>query len=141
MIQLSIEAIVVLLPEPVTPASSTMPWSNLHRFSIDRRQVQALEVGNPVVDAAGDQADVAELLQQVDAEPPVDRRRRRTMWAKSAPPSRSKILRLRSFIIGKQSRTISSSSIGPRFIGRSVPLTRTMRRLADLQVQVARLRA
>ena len=48
------------------------------------------------------------------------------MWAKSAPPSRSKILRLRSFISGKQSRTISSSSIGPRFSGRSVPLTRTM---------------
>ena len=27
LIQLSIEAIVVLLPEPVTPASNTIPWS------------------------------------------------------------------------------------------------------------------
>ena len=48
------------------------------------------------------------------------------VWAKSAPPVSSKILRLRSFIIGKHSRTISSSSIGPRFSGRSVPLTRTI---------------
>ena len=56
-----------------------------------------------------------------------------SVWAKSAPPSRSKILRFRSFISGKQSRTISSSSIGPRFIGRSVPLTRTIGGLPTLR--------
>ena len=49
-----------------------------------------------------------------------------SVWAKSAPPSCSKILRFRSFISGKQSRTISSSVIGSRFIGRSVPFTRTI---------------
>ena len=63
---------MVLLPEPVTPASRTMPWSNLHRLDHDRRQVQPFEVGDPVVHAASDQAHVAHLLQQVDAEPPAD---------------------------------------------------------------------
>ena len=46
-------------------------------------------------------------------------------WAKSAPPVSSKILRFRSSIIGISSRSISSSSIGPRFSGRKLPLTRT----------------
>ena len=43
----------------------------------DRRQVEALEVGNPVVHPAGDQADVPELLQHVHAESPAACRRRR----------------------------------------------------------------
>ena len=41
------------------------------------------------------------------------RRLAREWRSKSAPPSRSKILRLRSFMSGKQRRTISSSSMGP----------------------------
>ena len=61
----------MLLPEPVTPAKSTMPWSNLHSSSIDRRQIQPGEVGNPVVYAAGDQADMPKLLEHVDAESPL----------------------------------------------------------------------
>ena len=74
-----------------------------------------------------------ELLQQVDAEPPV-RAVDVAACGRSRPRRRrSKILRFRSFISGKQSRTISSSSIGPRFIGRSVPLTRTIGGLPTLR--------
>ena len=66
---------------------------------------------------------------------------RSSVWAKSTPPSSSKIRFRRSCnsSIGKISRTISSVSIGSRFSGRSVPWTRTNGGTADLQVQIASL--
>ena len=51
--------------------------------------------GIVVVHAAGDQADVPELLQQVHAEPPRARRRRRRCGRSRRRRSSSKILRLR----------------------------------------------
>ena len=59
---------VVDLPEPVTPARMTMPWSKLHSFSIDGGRPSFCEGRDVVVDAAGDQAQVAALLEEVDAE-------------------------------------------------------------------------
>ncbi len=42
----------------------------LAEFLDYRREVEALEVGNEVVHEPGDQPEVSELLQQIDAEPP-----------------------------------------------------------------------
>jgi hypothetical protein len=56
---LSIDAMVVLFPDPVTPANSTIPWSYF-------------EVRDEVVDATSHHADASQLLQHVDAETPVD---------------------------------------------------------------------
>ena len=46
----------------------TSPSEKLHSFSMRRRQAEVLEVGDVVVDAAGDQRQPAALLEQADAE-------------------------------------------------------------------------
>ena len=65
----SIEAIVVLLPDPVTPARMMIPWSYCGDLGQHRREMEILEAGDLVVDPAGHQAEPAALLEQVDAEP------------------------------------------------------------------------
>ncbi len=65
----SIEAIVVLLPYPVTPARMMIPCSYWVISAMTGGQAQALEVGDLVVHAPGDQAESAAGPEQVDAEP------------------------------------------------------------------------
>ena len=63
----SIAAIVVDLPDPVTPARITIPWSWLAISPMTGGQAESLEIGDRRVDAAGDQAEPAALAEQVDA--------------------------------------------------------------------------
>ena len=65
----SIDAIVVDFPEPVTPASRTIPWSYWVISAMIGREAQAREVGDGGAHAAGDQAEPPPLAEQVDAEP------------------------------------------------------------------------
>ena len=59
---------VVLLPEPVTPAKMTSPSEKWHSFSIDGGQPEFREVRDAVVDAPGHQRQLAALLEQRHAE-------------------------------------------------------------------------
>ncbi len=93
------------------------PLVELAELFEDRRQVQPGEVGDLVVHPPGDQAHVAHLLEDVDAESPASCRPRRATWAKSTPPSRSKIsaagpsAAARSRSARRASASISSSSM------------------------------
>ncbi len=118
--QFSIDAIVVLFPEPVTPASSTMPWSHLHSSSIPGGRYRPSNGG---IDRSTFRATiptkpswVSRLTRNRHGSPS-----RSTTFAKSAPPSRWKMSRFRWSIIGKVSLTICSSVMGDISSSRSAP--------------------
>ena len=65
----SIEAIVVLLPDPVTPGQDDDSLVVLGDLGQDRREVEIFEAGDLVVHPPRHQAEPAALLEQVDAKP------------------------------------------------------------------------
>ena len=70
----SIEAIVVLLPDPVTPARMIIPWSYWVISARTAGRWSSSKSGIDVVDPPGHQAEPAALLEQVDAEAGLCRR-------------------------------------------------------------------
>ena len=60
----------MLLPEPVTPANSTMPWWNLHRSSMIGGRYNPSKSGTKLFTRPGHHSHVAQLLQHIDAETP-----------------------------------------------------------------------
>ena len=61
---------VVLLPDPVMPASRIMPWANVHKSASEGGRCSASKFGILLFTSPGDQTDVPHLLQDVDAKSP-----------------------------------------------------------------------